>query len=269
MDQPTVLVLGGGNGIGRACCTVLGTQGTRVAVGDLNLAAATETAQMVKSAGGNAVALRVDATDADAVASLVAEVDTQFGRLDAAVHTVYYDSPAPVTELSPGEWDRTMAVGLRSAYALAHSALPLIQRSGGGSLIYVSSIQAAFGYLGMSAYSAAKAGVLGLVHQLAVEYGPAGARVNAVVPALVLNDRNRASWTADPELLSRQAALFPLRRVGEPEDVARVVRFLISDDARFVTGAAIPVDGGLSLVPAAAANWQSVVSQRRGPATEA
>jgi NAD(P)-dependent dehydrogenase (short-subunit alcohol dehydrogenase family) len=262
MNQPAVLVLGGGNGIGRACCTAFGTDGMRVAIGDLDLAAAAKTAEMVKSAGGEAVALEVDATDPDAVASLIDQVDAQFGRLDAAVHTVYRDSPAPITELPAGEWDRTVAVGLRSAYALAHAALPLMQRSGGGSLVYVSSIQAAFGYPGMSAYSAAKAGVLGLVRQLAVEYGPAGTRVNAVVPALVLNDRNRASWTADPEVLSRQAALFPLRRVGEPEDVARVVRFLASDEARFVTGTAIPVDGGLSLVPAGAANWQSAVSQR-------
>lgn len=255
------LVLGGGNGIGRACCELFGAGGGKVAVADLDLDAAEETARRVGLAGGEATAIRVDATDVDAVQAMIDTVVQRLGGLDAAVHTVYRDAPAPVTDLEPQAWDATVAVGLRSAFALARAALPAL-KDGGGSLTFVSSIQASFGYPEMAAYSAAKSGVLGLMRQLAVEYGPAGVRVNAVLPALVLNDRNRASWSADPTLLKRQAALFPLGRVGEPEDVAGVVRFLASDDARFVTGAAIPVDGGLAAQPAAAAHWRQALDQR-------
>jgi NAD(P)-dependent dehydrogenase (short-subunit alcohol dehydrogenase family) len=261
MSRLASLVLGGGNGIGRACCELLGADGGRVAVADLDLDAARACAESVRRAGGEALATQVDATDVHDVQALLDTVAARFGGLDAAVHTVYRDASAPLTELSPQDWDATVAVGLRSAFALARAAIPVL-RNGGGSLTFVSSIQASFGYPGMSAYSAAKAGVLGLVRQLAVEYGPAGVRVNAVLPALVLNDRNRAAWSAQPDLLERQAALFPLGRVGEPEDVARVIRFLVSDDARFVTGATIPVDGGMAAQPAAAANWKRALDGR-------
>jgi NAD(P)-dependent dehydrogenase (short-subunit alcohol dehydrogenase family) len=232
------LVLGGGNGIGRACCELFATEGGRVVVADLDLSAAEATARLVRAAGGEATALAVDATGTDAVREVVDETVRRYGGLDTA--------------------------GLTSAFALARAAVPALA-DGGGSLTFVSSIQASFGYPAMAAYSAAKAGVLGLMRQLAVEYGPAGVRVNAVLPALVLNDRNRASWTADPGLLARQAELFPLRRVGEPEDVARVVRFLSSQDARFVTGVALPVDGGMSAQPAAAAHWKQAVGNRPSP----
>lgn len=253
-------VLGGGNGIGRACCELLAADGP-VVVADLDGDAAAVTADRVRATGKDASPLTVDATDVEAVQAAIDEARARCGKLDTVVHTVYRDSPAPVTELAPEDWDAVLAVGLRSAFALARAAVPALA-DGGGSLVFVSSVQASFGYPGMGAYATAKAGVLGLVRQLAVEYGPQGVRVNAVVPALVLNDRNRKSWTTDPALLERQARLFPLRRVGEPEDVARVVRFLGSPEAGFVTGTAIPVDGGMAVVPAGAAQWQDVVAHR-------
>ncbi|MFC8096756.1 SDR family NAD(P)-dependent oxidoreductase [Streptomyces sp. NPDC057301] len=129
LETAVSLVLGGGNGIGRACCEEFGARGGRVVVADLDGAAAAETARLVERAGGEAMAITVDATDVEAVRCAVDTAERGFGSLDAAVHTVYRDSPAPATELGPQDWDSTLSVGLTSAFALARAALPACPRA--------------------------------------------------------------------------------------------------------------------------------------------
>ena len=257
-----VLVVGGGGGIGRATAELAGQRGASVVVADIDGVAAETVAQRIKTNGGVARAVRADATRIEDIERCRTVCLREFGGLTAGVLSVFADAPAPITELSETAWDHTISVGLRSAYVLAHVILRDLRAVPNASLTFVSSIQARFGYRGMAAYSAAKAGVLGLVRQLAVDYGPDGVRVNAVLPALVLTDRNRDLWEGDPELLDRQARLFPLRRVGAPGDVASVIAFLMSEDAAFVTGAAIPVDGGMAAQPAAAAQWSDYADRR-------
>lgn len=247
------VVLGGAGAIGSATAELLAASGAAVVVADIAVDAGERSVERLVASGGQAAFIRADATDEAGVAGAVAAAVERFGRLDAAVTSVLHDRRAPAAQLALGDWEAVVAAGLTSAFLLSRAALPHLLAAGGGSLTFVSSIQARVGFPGEAAYASAKAGLTGLARQLAVEYGPHGVRVNTVQPSLVLTPDTLEDYAGRAEALRRVEACFPLRRAGRPRDIAAAVAFLVSDAAGFVSGIDLPVDGGIGVASAGSA----------------
>lgn len=230
-----VLVTGAGSGIGEGIARVLAARGWTVLVNDLDPEAAGAVARAV---GG--LPLPGDAGDPD----LVARAVDLTGGLAGLVNNAGIIVRAPLSELDGAEVDRCIAVNLRAPMLLAKAALPHLERAR-GSVVNVASMTSESPQLGGAAYSASKAGLVAFTRQAAVEWGPRGVRVNAVSPGMVVSAMAGGAY-ADPVLAERRAAIVPLRRLGVPTEVGSVVAFLLSDDAAYVSGETVLVDGGLA-----------------------
>ncbi len=168
----------------------------------------------------------------------------EFGPVDVLVNNAARATDKDLLDLDDEQWESDVSVALKGSFLCARAVLPDMTARGSGVIINVSSVNA-LGYFGNEAYSAAKAGVLSLTRSLAVRYGPSGVRANAVVPGTLRTPAWEERRRSDPEIFERVAAWYPLGRVGEPEDVANAALFLASDEASWITGVALPVDGGL------------------------
>ncbi len=234
------LLSGSGHGIGRACALRLATEGARLVLLDLDLAAAERVAEEVRAGGGEASAVHCDVTDTGSVEAAVAEAVGRLGGLDVLVSTAGGGVvEADFTESRDDDWLQQVDLNLMSVVRVTRACLPAL-REARGCVVSTSSVNA-LGALGSEAYSAAKAGLHNLTQNLAAQNGPYGVRVNLVVPGTI---RTRV-WDGREDVVERLSQRYPLRRVGEPADVAAAVAFLASDDAAWVSGVALPVDGGL------------------------
>jgi NAD(P)-dependent dehydrogenase (short-subunit alcohol dehydrogenase family) len=230
-----VLVTGAGSGIGAGIARCLAVRGWTVLVNDLDPQAAGEVADEV-----DGLALPGDAGDPQLVERAVGLT----GGLAGLVNNAGIILRAPLSDLDGAGVDRCLAVNLRTPMLLAKTALPHLQASG-GSVVNVASMTAESPQLGGAAYSASKAGLIAFTRQAAVEWGPRGVRVNAVSPGMVVSAMAGGAY-ADPALAAQRAAIVPLRRLGSPSEVGSVVAFLLSDDAAYVSGETVLVDGGLA-----------------------
>ncbi|MFJ2092147.1 SDR family NAD(P)-dependent oxidoreductase [Streptomyces sp. NPDC087901] len=244
-DGYSVLLTGAGQGIGAATARRLATEGARVLVTDLDGERAAHAAAEIRESGGEAEALACDVTDRAAVETAVAHAVSVFGGLDVLVNNAYACTPdAALFEDEPDEaWQRDLDVTLSGAYRCARAALPHLVDSGRGAIVTIGSVNGEQSF-GNHAYSAAKAGLTSLTRTLAGHAGPRGVRVNLVTPGTIRTD----AWAGRDAELSRVSGLYPLGRVGEPEDIAGAVAFLASRDAAWVTGTTLRVDGGLTAV---------------------
>lgn len=241
------VVFGGANGIGRACGKLLVERGAEVVIADIDSDGASEAVALL---GDQATSAGVDVTDEDQVQRVLRSASGEEGGLNIVVHSVYADRAVSVTELRREDWDSVICASLTSAYLVAKASVPLLRSAGGGSITFVSSIQAHFGFPHEPAYAASKAGIIGLSRQVACEYARAGVRANCVLPSFVLTERERRRIEQEGQDLAAIADCFPLGWVGGPEEVAEAVVFLSSDRSRFITGIDILVDGGISIQPA-------------------
>jgi meso-butanediol dehydrogenase/(S,S)-butanediol dehydrogenase/diacetyl reductase len=241
-DQRVIYITGGGHGIGRATALRLAAEKGSVAVSDIDAAAATQVAEEIVAAGGTAIATMCDVTNRDAVESSIAAAMAHFGRLDVLVTTAGGDWDEPAFEEITDElWDRKLDVNLTGAVRCIRAALPSLIATGPGSnVVAIGSINGSVA-IGGYPYSAAKAGLEILIKNLARQYGPQGLRFNLVTPGTI---RTR-NWDNREDDLSRLARSYPLGRVGEPTDIAAAVAFLASDDASWITGVTLPVEGGI------------------------
>ena len=241
-----VVVTGGGGGIGGEICRRFAAAGAQVTVADRDAEAAGKVVRDIAAHGGSAAAWPVDVTDGDAVGRLFAMIGESGRALDVLVNCAARASDTPFDRLSAAEFDHDVTATLTSAFLCIQAALPLLLRSvRDPNVVSVSSVNgmAAFGN---EAYSAAKAGLINLTRNLAIRYGPRGVRFNSVAPGTVRTPIWERRLAARPDLLERIERLYPLRRVGTPDDVAAACVFLASPDATWITGQTLAVDGGIT-----------------------
>lgn len=229
-DGQTVFVTGAAGGIGAVLCERFAAEGASVVAADL----------VPATGAGVSRAVTLDVTDRDQVRAAVADA----GPVDVLVNNAAKAGDVDLLDLPESQWDTELAVGLKGPYLCTQAVLPAMVSRGSGVILNVASVNAVT-YLGNDAYSAAKAGLLSLTRGVAVKYGPAGVRCNAVLPGTVRTPVWEKRLAADPEVLDRAARWYPLGRVGAPADIAAAALFLCSADASWITGATLPVDGGL------------------------
>ncbi|MBW1990237.1 MAG: SDR family oxidoreductase [Deltaproteobacteria bacterium] len=245
LESKVAMVTGGGSGIGRAICLRFAAEGARVVVGDIEeeTAAATAEAVAAEHGPGRALPVACDVTKGSDLDKLV-EAARALGRLDVVVHNAGMSDMGSVGDIEYEKWLTVMDVNLNSHVMLSQRVLPVLIGQGGGRMIHVASAMGLMAHKMSAAYSVSKAGVVQLVKQMALDYGEENITVNAICPGII-HTRMTGFVLLDEEMKEFYESVTPLKRIGTPEDVAAVAAFLASDDASFITGAAIPVDGGV------------------------
>lgn len=244
LNNLTAVVTGGGRGIGRAIALRFAAEGANVVIADFNASSAYDTAYEIKSSGGFSLACATDVADASSIQSMVEETHASFGQVSILINNAgiaVFDTP---TALSMDDWRRCMAVDLDGAWLCAKAVLPDMIASRKGSIVNIASVHSFQVLKGAFPYGVAKHGVIGLTRALAIEYASMGIRSNAICPGYIDTPINTELGVD----MDKAGALHPPGRVGRPEEVAAATLFLASDEASFINGASLMVDGGRSLL---------------------
>ena len=248
LKNKVAIITGAGSGQGRAAALIFSREGAKIAVSDWKPELGDETVTLVKRAGGEAIFIRTDVSDSADVQNLVRITVSTYGRIDILYNNagVGFSSPLSMSDVintPEADWDRVIAINLRSMYLTAKYGIPEMLKTGGGSIINTASIAALIGSEAAHAYTAAKGGMVALSRALAVEFGPKNIRVNCICPGAI--DTPMIAPVIDPLKKSGEPFMrSPIRRLGMPEDIANCALYLASDESSFVTGATLVVDGG-------------------------
>ncbi|WP_405534927.1 SDR family oxidoreductase [Streptomyces sp. NBC_00075] len=238
------VVTGGGRGIGQAIATVLAARGAAVAVWDLNLESAEDTAARIVKDGGTAIAVGGDASDAADVAAAAARTREAFGPVTILVNNAGTTAYEPFTSITEESWDRMIGINLKGPFLVTKELVPDMLAAGWGRIVNISSSSAQTGAPAMAHYASSKGGVIGLTRALAIEYAATGVTVNHVPPGFIDTPLVRQG----PVDVDAVAAMMPMKRAGQPEDVAYAVAYLASEEAGYVTGQTLSTNGGRYLV---------------------
>ncbi len=245
LDEKVVLLSGGASGIGRATALLVAREGGSVVLGDVDLAGAQEIADEIVARGGRALAVRCDMRSAESVEAFVDRAVVEFGGIDCVDHNAAWSHPRLDTDaggVDLGVWDRVLETNTRGALLLARHAIPRMIERGGGSIVNISSGTSTIGESTRVAYGISKAAIDQLTRHLATRYGRDGIRANAIAPGFILTET--AAANVPEETQARLAASNPTRRLGRPDDIARVVVFLCGEASSYVNGQVLHVDGG-------------------------
>ena len=245
------IVTGGARGIGRAIVEKFAAEGASVTFVDVDDAAGRESAGELSARGALVEFRHADITREHEVQRAIEEVLARHGSLDVLVNNAGVNAYFDATEMTEEEWDRMFAVDLKGAWLCAKYALRAMKRAGHGSIVNIASIHANLTVAGMFPYAAAKSGLVGLTRSLALEYGPLGIRVNAVLPGYTRTRLVEEYFSKQPdpaEAERRTLACHPLRRIATPEEIANLVAFVASDEASAITGASLAADCGLGIM---------------------
>ncbi|MGQ3411903.1 SDR family NAD(P)-dependent oxidoreductase [Natrinema sp. LN54] len=248
LEGKSAFITGAGSGLGRETAELFAEEGATIVAADVDLEGAQETIDRVESMGRDGTALELDVRDADAVHAAVDEAVSEFG-LDIMVNNAGVSHErAKIEEIAEGERDRVMDVNVKGVWNGCHAVLPHFKEQGSGAIVNTASLAGVIGAPELGAYSLSKGAVVNFTRTVAAEVGPAGVRANAVCPgvtdtAMPRKNYTEEEWAARKEELSRY---YPLKRLGEPEDIANAMLFLASDEADWITGQALVVDGGFS-----------------------
>ena len=252
-EGQVAIITGGAMGIGGATARKLASEGASVFIADIDDAAAAENVNTIQQSGGTAVASHVDVSQSADIARMVNEAVDQFGRLDILVQNAFgvmtgesqiHGSALTVEEDS---WDYGIDILLKALYLGPKNAIPHMRASGGGNIVNLASVHSFLQEPGMLVYEAAKAGVVGMTRQMATEFGPDGIRVNAIAPGHIVGEGLAKMWEANPSGHEFFANQYPVRRTGVPDDIANGIAFLCSEEASFITGHTLAIDGGLTV----------------------
>jgi NAD(P)-dependent dehydrogenase (short-subunit alcohol dehydrogenase family) len=244
MTERTAVVTGGASGIGAAIGRRLAVDGATVALLDLNGDAAKATAESIGAAGGKAIGLAVDVTDRFAIDTALDEVRSRFGRPTILVNSAGITINTPFLELSAETWNRVLAVNLTGTFHCCQAVLPDMIEEGWGRIVNISSSSIHSGTPTLGAYVASKSGVVGLTKVLALEFGRRGITVNTIPPGFIDTPMLRESVTTGLMKVEEQVARTPVGRIGQPADVAATCAFLVTEEAGYITGQTIGVNGG-------------------------
>lgn len=243
LSGKTVLVTGAGRGMGKAIAERLTQEGARVAVTDLDEKSALETASVLDSAAG----FRLDITDAAEVAATVGEIAAALGPIDALVNNAGWDQLSPFLDTDEDLWDRIIDINLRGPIRMTKAVLPSMVERHAGRVVNISSDAGRVGSTGEAVYSACKAGIVGFSKTVAREMARYGITVNAICPGPTTTPLLESMVGEHEKLIESLKRGIPLGRLGEPEDIAGAVAFMVSDDAGFITGQTLSVSGGLTM----------------------
>ncbi len=243
LKNKVAVIVGGANGIGRAIAIRLAGEGASVAINDIDDAAGEALESEIKRLSGRSFYLHGDAASERDVSALMSAVKDRFGGLDILVNNVVAGEAA----LAANDWDSLSQVCLKSYWLSMKAAFPLMRRAG-SNVVNISSVNALLGFGQDHLYSGLKAAIIGLSRSMVGEFSPQGIRINCICPGTIVTERWKTRFEGDPELEARLTKLYPIRRLGSAEDVANAALFLASDEASFITGAVLTVDGGLTAV---------------------
>ncbi|MDB5108261.1 MAG: short-chain dehydrogenase/reductase [Candidatus Binatus sp.] len=246
LQNKVALITGAGSGLGRASAVLFGREGAKVAVIDVNEAAARETAEAIKAAGGTAISFRADVSNSEDARAMTDATVREFGTLDILFNNAGIEGESGfMAQLGEDAFDKVIAINLRGVFlGMKYGLQKMVERGGGGSVINTASVAGLVGMKGAAAYCAAKAGVIALTRVGAVEYGRYNIRVNCICPGVIhtpMADRLTGPGGLKPKFVQRSSVL---GRVGNPDEIAHTALFLASDEAPFATGAPFIIDGG-------------------------
>ncbi len=246
LDNKIALVTGAGSGIGRATALVFAREGAKVVVADIVVEGGQETVQQIEAAGGEAIFVKADVSQAADVEALVAKTVETYGRLDCAFNNAGIEGGVkPTIDCTEEEFDRTIAVNLTGVWLCMKYELQQMLSQGGGAIVNTASVAGLVGFPGLPDYVASKHGVVGLTKTAALEYAKSGIRVNAVCPGVIQTPMVERGAQLSPGFDELAVSMEPVGRFGQPSEIGEAVVWLCSDAASFVTGHPMVVDGGL------------------------
>ena len=247
MKNKVVLITGASSGIGKAAALAFAREGAKVSVAARRIPEGQKTVQQIKEAGGEAIFVQTDVSKAPQVQTLVEKTVEEYGRLDYSFNNAGIEGPhfVPITDYPEEDWDQVMDINLKGVWLCMKYAIPHLLKQSKAAIVNMSSVTGLIGGRSGAPYCASKHGVIGLTKAVALEYATQGIRVNAVCPAIIRTDLADRLFFSNPEMAKRVPGLHPMGRVGTVEEVAEVVVWLCSDAASFVTGHALPIDGGM------------------------
>ncbi len=249
LDNKVILVTGGTSGIGRASALLFAREGAKVALTGRQADAGRDVAGQIGQAGGSALFIQADLTQTAAITGVIEQVVAKYGRLDGAFNNAGVAGGGPIETLDEALWDKIIDTNLKAAFFCLQAEVAQIKRQGGGgAIVFNGSVLARIALPGTSIYSASKGGIVSLAQAAAVEFGPAGIRVNSINPSITRTPMTRSRIVTDDQGKASHpfGAGIPLGRLAEPEEMAEAALFLLSDRSSYITGQALVVDGGQS-----------------------
>ena len=245
MEGRVAIVTGGAGGLGSEICRRFSMRGAGVAVADVNGEAASELAAAIVSDGGSAIGVQVEVTDEDSVIAAVSTVVDELGRVDYLVHCAGTNIKSPVLDMTLDQWNLSLEAHLTGAFLFCReSGRQMVAQGDGGSVVLMSSVTAMSPVPERGAYGPAKAALINFAGQLGLEWAHYGINVNAVCPGVAVTPMTEMVYKREPELREQRLKRFPIKREVLPEEIADLVLFLCSDQARYINGVGIPIDGG-------------------------